>query len=456
MTVSYRPHPSSLAGAARDINPLTRTLILTTYVLAAFAVLWPTYLVAPVAGANFSATRLLVLLTLGFCVVVCTLSPVTGQTMLRLLRRFWRFYLLFGLMFMWRLICDLSGVEPTRSIALTLIEMVGVFSIFVPMALVSASASVRRMLVIVIAFAALVAMLIGVYEALSGSNISARLAGRTAASAEIARSMMITQIRDGMYRIKAVFAHPILLSQFAGMILPLFIHLVLHSKGRLVRLAGLAGTILVPFVILKTVARSGILVAVLAVGVYFGLMLLARRKIRLGTLVVAALAGALAIGAVGVMTTTLEGLVQGRTAVEVSSGNSRTMMIRRGVDAVQESPIVGYGQGQSPFYAGLLGSNNLLTIDNYYLSAVLDFGIPGLALLLLLFLEILLIMTKAVRLAETPEERSLLAACGATCAVMFGQYVISSWDNLIFLFIAVGICMGAVIDFDRRSRRQWR
>lgn len=435
------------------VDPVMRMMVVATCIVVVFAVLWPSYLVAPILGVNFSATRLLVLFVLCLSVAACSLSPTAYQTTAALAQRFWRFYLLFGLLFVWRMVCNVSGITPAASTSLTLIEMVGIFAIFMPVALVSASGQARQVLALVIGLAALIVLLLGVYEAISGVNISARIVGSSSISAEIARQMMFTQVRDGIHRIKSVFGHPILLSQFAGLILPLFIHFALHGRKGLFRLMGLAGIVIAPYVILMTAARSGIVVALLAVAAYFAFTLLIRRRIRAANILTAIVAALLAVGAFSLLESAVRGLIQGRTAIEVSSANSRTIMIARGRDALEQSPIVGFGHGQSGLHAGLVGTNNVVTIDNYYLSAVLDFGVPGLLITLLLFFEIIIISTRSVAAASNARDRSLVAAFGSTAAVLGGLYVISSWDNLIILFIAAGFCMGAVVGADRRQTR---
>jgi len=444
--VSVLRPPRRLVRVTAD--PPRQLLDLVTYALVAVAVLWPTYLVLPVGGINFSATRLLVLFSLVLSAGVSMLSPSAAMAMAMGLKRFWRFYFLFAALFVWQMLCDVSAAEPGPSIALTVIEMIFVFSIFFPVFLCATSTRARQVITVILAVSALIALLVGVYEAITGANISAGIASRSAVSSQIVRAMTLTQIRDGAYRIKSIFSHPILLSQFAGMMLPMFIHLMLQGRRGLLRVMGAAGVVMAPFVILSTVARSGVLVALIAVTGYFGFVQFVHRRIKATTIIAAACAGLLAIGVLGFTAETFQGLIHGRTTIEVSSATSREIMIDKGLDAIQESPILGYGHGQAANYAGLVGNSNLLTIDNYYLSALLDFGYPGLFLTLCVFLEVVLVLTGAVSLAVTPHDRSMISAYAATAAVLVGQYVINSWDNLIYLFIALGVCMGAVTSFD--------
>lgn len=133
-------------------------------------------------------------------------------------------------------------------------------------------------------------------------------------------------------------------------------------------------------------------------------------------------------------------LVQGRSNAEVQSNLARDEMIRRGFEATSDSPITGYGHGQSAIKAGVAGRNDFLTIDNYYLSAMVDFGFVGLSLLLAFLTSIIIVGLRAACATADDFTRSIIVAMTAAAAGLIpGLFVISSWDSTVIIFLVAGI-----------------
>src|SRR6202007_1659913 len=101
--------------------------------------------------------------------------------------------------------------------------------------------------------------------------------------------------------------------------------------------------------------------------------------------------------AVPVVYNTVEQLAAGRSYREQQSSNMRILMWERGEPLVMARPVLGYGGGTSAELAGVRANmGGTYTIDDYYLSTLLDSGYVG-AVLLGLFLLSLVIGTLSKR-----------------------------------------------------------
>ena len=135
-------------------------------------------------------------------------------------------------------------------------------------------------------------------------------------------------------------------------------------------------------------------------------------------------------------------LIRGDTTAEQMSTNVRAEMLSNGLRALAERPLIGYGDGRSPDIAGLVGRHGVRTIDNFYLSVAVDFGVVGLALLFGLLLVAVATMTAAIGNATTAAGRNLQSAYVATAiAVLVGQTVITVPDNMAIFYLLLALAV---------------
>jgi hypothetical protein len=200
-----------------------------------------------------------------------------------------------------------------------------------------------------------------------------------------------------------------------------------------------------PYVVLNTASRSGILSAVISVGLYFSLLIFGRMRLNASSIILAVVLSApLGFGAY-IARDVVAGLSAGRTDEELISSEAREIMIEQGFYAIVNSPIMGFGHGMSSLYAGIHSKDDV-SIDNYYLSALLDAGYVGVALIIAIFIEVLRIDISAVRICRKMSDAGLVAAlASAAFSIIIGQYIISDWNNLTLVFLSVGVAMGVRI-----------
>jgi len=210
-----------------------------------------------------------------------------------------------------------------------------------------------------------------------------------------------------------------------------------HSATAWGRRIGLAACLLAPVGIYLAHTRSAILAGALGIVIYVSLRALTRagfNGLRLAIVLVLAF-GVIAAAALSGSGRVMD-LVKGRTAAEVGSSYARVVMMQRGMVALEKSPIVGSGPGTAVYKIGQLQAGAGLTIDNQFLSELLDTGVPG----LLLYLAALgMPLLRIFRQNLLPENHAWLCAFTAGLVAYIAIRPILSLtgnQDLAMLFIA--------------------
>jgi O-antigen ligase len=280
-------------------------------------------------------------------------------------------------------------------------------------------------LTLIISISLLICCSIGLIEKQTGQSV----VSLTKLSYFAANQHIVSQILSGFYRenvqrAAAVFAHPIIFSQFIAAAAP-FLFVYARYYGFTGKVMGIFSMIFLPFALMATGSRSGILLCPIALIVYF-VVEITKKARPVSVFLYILLSILAAYGGYKLFENDINAIISGRTLVENVSNQLRDSMIVNGFSQVSNSPITGFGDGMSAFKAGYISGSGQITIDNSYLSALLDFGYVGLALYITQFLLIIFSGYVASRIAISRVESSAAAAATAFCvAISTGQYVIS-------------------------------
>lgn len=257
---------------------------------------------------------------------------------------------------------------------------------------------------------------------------------------------LIDQSRDGVYRVKGTFEHPLLCAQFLVTVGVAFL-----AKGLFDRVKGRVYWILTGLVALGSVVltstRSGLVLAAGFAGIVILLKFLTWTsgfRNRLSATVFRVQLLWLPFILMGVALWVYE-LVRGRTAEEAMSTGARISTYTRGIPAIFESPIVGYGTGEGAKIAGFKGYFGAYALDNIYLAYALDYGL----IYCLLFVTIL---GMAIwRLSPTYEElinpqantgiRVGMAIALMSSATMLIVHASPGLNEFIFALIGASLCL---------------
>lgn len=249
--------------------------------------------------------------------------------------------------------------------------------------------------------------------------------------------------RGGSYRAQASFNHPLLLAQFAVTVLPLVAFHIL--RGQRWQKRALASLVLLLVIVMLWASRtrtaigvSGFVVATLILCLAANMIAERRSGIHrplLGGLWL--LAGFTAFVAI---IAAIYVLTAGRTAEEVSSSMGRLAMLQRATVAALAHPLLGYGIAVGNLQAANYNSRGWATLDSYFLTQLLEAGIPA----LLLYITLLALCASAfVRqvFAREPTREGLLVAMWGLAMIAFGMssLILSTPHNMPLFYLGVGV-----------------
>lgn len=426
---AFAPARARRTVAVWRCSPTEKRVVLTAFFLA---LIWPVYLTVSVGPVNISPARIMAL----FAIAIVGLFAFTYQhRMLQFIQIARRNPLMVALFFAymaWRLIADAGGTDPASSYTLTVLDIVA--SSFFLVTLMVVAMNSTSAIIEAIFWADFIFIVIGLFELVAGFSISPFLTRFSSMSSEQLLVYTMDNYRGDIFRVRALSSHPILFGSYVAAALPVLLHLRLNGRKRSIRSLSLPLIALSPLMLIASNARSALAGGILALLCFYALR--AVRAGRRNPMFLALIFFAGTITVIGAMATSAASggldaaneLLAGRDKVERASSEARVEMLTRGSNALKESPIIGYGDGQAVKVAGLRGLQNMLTIDSYYLSIALNFGYVGFALNALLLTTIMAGGYAASTKRGIDADQSGIAALTAAsaCIIMCAVTVTSS------------------------------
>jgi O-Antigen ligase len=243
------------------------------------------------------------------------------------------------------------------------------------------------------------------------------------------------QARDGLSRVSGTGIDPIELGVTAAMLLPLAIWAAQQTDVR-TNAQRWAPVLLTALGVPASVARSAVIAAICAFGVFLVLMP-PRQRVAAFTLVPIIIAGVFATshGELGALAGSFTG------ASTDSSVTHRTDNYPYVEHLVSEAPWLGTGGGT------YLPANPLHILDNQYLTTAIELGLLGVGALTYFFLAPLVIALKACAKSRDPSLRMLCAAlagaalAGGVCSAFFDSLSFPLFYNVYAIGLGIiGAC----------------
>lgn len=291
---------------------------------------------------------------------------------------------------------------------------------------------------------ALIVELAGIKEWMDQEHLLVRYVDPTN---EYAAKILEGRFRGDDYRITTVFDNPLTYAQFLVFIFPIGLYFLLHGQTLLVRSISLLQVLLTPLNLAATGSRAGLalfILSVLMLGILFTKAIKNQNKIKINlVLFVIAFVILLATG-IG------EAIWTGENEEGLASSKARIYQLEKGIDAIQDSPLLGHGVYQALNYYKAVEST-----DNYYLSAATERGLAGLAIYLYFHITIIRMLKKCA-----PRE-------DRTDTVILGKFFLASFFTLfafelvlslveIFSFAYIALAMLFVIENSEYSKHRNR
>ena len=268
--------------------------------------------------------------------------------------------------------------------------------------------------------------------------------------------IMASQARAGtdVYRTKSTFATSLSFAEYLAMVFPLCIHFMTRARGFWRFATILFGVMGVMVAMYLTNARSAMVGLLMTIVLY--VLFAAWRGFRRNPSSVGAAAtlyaypaGVIVMALLVVFWQRAHVMVLGGGAQQASS-DARKAQWEIGLHKLMSNPV-GHGVGRAAEVLGYRNGEGTLTIDTYYLSLLLEYGVLGLGVFILLFALPGWFGFKAWNEAETEDE--LLVGPIAIGLVNFTviKSVLSSEINMPIAFVMLGAVVGLIWRQNRKT-----
>ena len=186
---------------------------------------------------------------------------------------------------------------------------------------------------------------------------------------------------DGLYRARGPFVTSLVFAEFLAICMPFILHWILTGRTLLLRLVMSSVWVLVLTANVLTQSRLGLVGTIVGTVVYVPLWAFRRWRADPTSLAGPTIlfgAPIVAVAMIGVVFSshTLTMRVLGGGAQQAST-EAREEQRRLTIPKVLRNPI-GYGRTSSGGVIGFVSPSGVVTVDNHYLTTVIDLGIPGL------------------------------------------------------------------------------
>jgi hypothetical protein len=270
--------------------------------------------------------------------------------------------------------------------------------------------------------------------------------------------MLASTVRGatGLYRTKATFSTALGLAEYMALLTPFAIHFAVGPYAKWVKALGLAFIPVIFIVVRFTDSRLGVVGFLTSFFFYSMFWAIVRFRRSGGDLPSAAIVYSYPAIAVALLvainaSNRIRTLILGGGAT-AASNEGRRLQLLRGVPKLLQNPF-GHGSGSAGDAMGY-GYGEFITVDNYFLTIGLDYGVVGLTAFLALFGVAIAVgfrngLTAATR--NEPEVMLLLPLTSALAAFLPIKSVFSQPDNHPLVFAMLGMLMALVYRVQRST-----
>ncbi len=257
------------------------------------------------------------------------------------------------------------------------------------------------------------------------------------------------KMRDGIYRAQSTFSVSLTFAEYLGLIMPVILYFIIDGANKFMRTISVCAYFIVSVGIYVTGSRLGIIAFIGTHGLYLLLWSLRRVRQKRDYLVNSAvltiyplvtLIFFIALAA----SPRLQSSILGGHGQSQFSNEGRAAQWRMSRDKILHRPIGGYGLGQSGNALGFRNPDGTLTVDSYFLTLLMDLGIPGLIAYVGIFM---LTIFEAIKVyVYDKSQQARLAAPLAVCLAVFLviKSVLSQTDNHPVVFMMLGMTLALV------------
>jgi len=247
---------------------------------------------------------------------------------------------------------------------------------------------------------------------------------------------------DGLYRVRGPFPNSLIFAEYLALCTPFILHWIITGRSLLLRLAMIVAWFTMFAAILTTQSRLGLVGALFGHVAYLPLWAFRRwradRSALLGPFILfgAPFAALLTVGIIFSSHTLATRILGG--GAQAASNAARAQQRAMAVPKVLANPI-GHGLGQSGNVLGFANQAGAVTVDNHYITSLIDVGVPGTIAFYAMFI---IAASLGVRLYLSTRDREVELA--GPLAVMFIVFfliktVLSQENNHALVLLLLGM-----------------
>lgn len=261
---------------------------------------------------------------------------------------------------------------------------------------------------------------------------------------------------SGIYRVQGPSTTPLGFAELLGLGIPFAMHLMVGSYRLVTRIVGMAFIPLALTVIIFTDSRLGVVAAIASLLFYFLIWALLRwsqdkRSLFAPAVVIAYPAFFLTAVSATFFIGRLRHQVWGDGSQQAST-DSRIEQWNMAVPKILQNPI-GYGSGQGADVLGYRSPTGLLTIDSYYISILLEFGILGFLIYYSLIIRVIWVSVNNLVKNKNSHDRELNILLPLSVSLI-NYFIIKSVLSQDANHPLVFMMMGAAVALIYRIRNQ--
>ncbi len=424
-----RQAPESIAGSRLSL------LALFAATLIMLSIIWPRY--AQIPGLGISPFYILGLVGWVLFASLLLFHKRYGQQLMSAAAGNALPIALFVAWLLWRLISSALGDIPSYSIGESLRDIVYLGPLLPAALILSTQPHATRTLLRIVIVATAVALVIAFLEQQTGRTVGQIFNMGVSGTSQFQAEMLRPSYRGGGLRSKSVFYHPIVFAQYLAWVLPLLVCSLGEKIGAAYKFVAMVCLVVVWVALAWTDARSGLVGAIAALGIYVALIMVQRARLGIGAgILVLTFSGLVLFMLAGFAQDMIQDITLGRDSTEFGSTQVRLLMLEIGLNNIQASPLWGFGDGRAASFVGnFTGSGPFATIDNFYLSTLLNNGWIGLLIMLAAWGMLMLSSIKAAIALRHPIDAALAAGI-ISLAITFS--IVSLTDSISLLLISLG------------------
>lgn len=283
------------------------------------------------------------------------------------------------------------------------------------------------------------------------------------ADAFLISEILSSKFRNGLYRVQAIFSHPLLFAEYLAITTPILIAVFFWTKSNALKMLMLPIYIYAVYAALVFPSARLSLVALVAAHCTMVSLLLLYTRRHTGQRNILASVGLLSIPGLAVVLSVLL-LFSRRAQIMIFGGpehagsnESRGTQWENAFSAFPQSPVFGFGYSQATRVAGVPGRMGESTVlDSWYINILMDSGAIGAALYVSAFVAATYRAFQLSVLMKGRDAALMMALASMMIAKMTINSVLSLTHNQVLLFFAYGIVIGASLRYqDQLKDFRW-